>query len=134
MGLFKWLFGEVEIKREHFEETEEYKKLQEEDKKLGVWMKRNERAYELEQAKEFNKAIKLYRKNIDMNYDGVRPFNRLAIIYRKLKDIDSEISILKEGIKVFSSFNDDPEYRDMTKEIDMLNKRLQKAIAIKNKN
>jgi tetratricopeptide (TPR) repeat protein len=134
MGLFKWLFGEVEIEREHFEETEEYKKLQEEDKKLGVWMKRNERAYELEQAKEFNKAIKLYRKNIDMNYDGVRPFNRLAIIYRKLKDIDSEISILKEGIKVFSSFNDDPEYRDMTKEIDMLNKRLQKAIAIKNKN
>jgi tetratricopeptide (TPR) repeat protein len=133
MGLFKWLFGEVEVLPEHFEETEEYKQLKEDDRKLGVQIKRNDKAYKLEKAKEYDKAIKLYQKNIDDGFCGVGPYLRLAIIYRKLKDIDSEIKILENGIKVFTALNENPEERDVSGEINKCEDRLQKAKAILNK-
>lgn len=64
-----------------------------EDQRLGA---------SFEKKKDYDNAIKAYKSAIkNAKLDGYippNPFMRLAIIYRKLKDRDSEIAILKEGI------------------------------------
>lgn len=68
-----------------------------EDQKVGALF---------EKKQDYKNAIKAYYaaiENAQNSSDGVvppNPFMRLAIIYRKLKDRDKEIEVLREGIRL----------------------------------
>lgn len=62
---------------------------------------RNVKGQEYERKGNISKAIRLYEKNVDEGFDGNFPYERLAIIYKKHKDLDNEIRIVKKAITVF---------------------------------
>ena len=49
-----------------------------------------------------DEAIALYEKCVSERFDGSYPYNRLAIIYRRQRDYDNEIRVLKQAIDVYS--------------------------------
>jgi tetratricopeptide (TPR) repeat protein len=62
---------------------------------------RNLKGIEFEKLGKVAEAIELYEKNIEDNFEGNHPYDRLAIIYRKNKDIINEIRVLEKAIYVF---------------------------------
>lgn len=48
-------------------------------------------------------AIKHYEDNIKENYADAFSYNRLMMIYRKLKKVKDELRVIKKGIQVFST-------------------------------
>ncbi len=58
---------------------------------------------ELEKAGRVDDAVKLYLYNVKSRFEGSHPYDRLAIIYRKAKEYDKEIDILKRAIDVFEN-------------------------------
>lgn len=94
---------------------------------------RNIQASELENNGYIENAIELYKsivenKKLEMN-DASMPFSRLAIIYRKRKDYDSEIEIIEKWKDMFanSPLNEESKMRELTS----LDKRLEKAKSLK---
>lgn len=77
----------------------------EEFQSTGDFVKDQHLGKSFEQNNDYDNAIKAYKNAIELakiTDDGTippNPYRRLAIIYRKLKDKESEIAILKEGIK-----------------------------------
>lgn len=101
---------------------ESLKQKKEQDRLLSKCAQRNNRGSELEKAGEIRKAIKVYESNIQEGcYPAFHSFNRLMVLYRKLKDYDNEIRVIKRALEVFqySSNNND--------EVNQLIKRLEKA-------
>ena len=89
-------------------------------------VKNNLNGIELEKSGKIDDAIKLYEYNVEHRFDGSHPYNRLAIIYRKQKEYEKEIIVLKQAIDVFT--NDVPHSRlDRNKKIEEFNKRLKKV-------
>lgn len=43
----------------------------------------------------------MYEANLEENFEGNHPYDRLAIIYRRKKLYDDEKRVLKKAIKVF---------------------------------
>lgn len=67
------------------------------------------RVYENNQ--EYEKAINLYQRIINENIENKEPYKRLMIIYRKLKQKEKEIHIVKDAISFFSNLrNTQKEY------------------------
>ena len=66
-------------------------------------VKRNLEGIEFEKLGLIAEAIKLYEKNIETNFDGNHPYDRLAEIYRKEKDLLNEIRVLEKAIYVFEN-------------------------------
>jgi tetratricopeptide (TPR) repeat protein len=64
---------------------------------------RNLKGIEFEKLGKVAEAIELYEKNIENNFEGNHPYDRLAIIYRKNKDIINEIRVLEKAIYVFEN-------------------------------
>lgn len=64
---------------------------------------RNLEGIELEKAGKEDQAIKLYEKNVQENFEGNHPYDRLAIIYRRKGLVDDEIRILEKAIYVFTN-------------------------------
>ena len=60
-----------------------------------------EEAREAEQNNELEKAAKWYERAIKMEPHEEQPYNRLMIIYRKLKRYEDELRIIKKGIEAF---------------------------------
>lgn len=54
-------------------------------------------------------AIKVYEENIAMRSNGRHSYDRLKIIYRRQKDRENEIRVLKAAISVFG---EDSEYNE----------------------
>lgn len=69
------------------------------DKQLEI----NLKGIELEKLNEIDQSIELYEKNIEENFEGNHPYDRLAIIYRKKKDIINDIRVLEKAIYVFEN-------------------------------
>lgn len=82
------------------------------------WSNRNSKGIELEKKCEVDKAIELYEKNIEEEFDGTHPYIRLAIIYRKKGLLRDEIRVLEKAKKILKNHSNS-EY---------FNKRLEKAI------
>ena len=57
---------------------------------------------EFEKSGEFEKAIACYEGCIQNNFDGTFPYDRLAVIYRKLGRSEDEIRVLKRAFTVYS--------------------------------
>ncbi len=70
---------------------------------LNNQFERNIKGIELEKLGKVEEAVKFYEKNIEENFDGNHPYDRLAIIYRKKKDIRNEIRVLEKAIYVFEN-------------------------------
>ena len=66
-------------------------------------LERNLKGIELEKLNEIDQSLELYEKNIEENFEGNHPYDRLAIIYRKKKDIFNEIRVLEKAIYVFEN-------------------------------
>lgn len=82
-------------------------------------------ARELERNEEYDSAIKIYEKALELNFDGNFPYDRLAVIYRKLKRYNDEKRVLKHAIYVFENIV--PEQRaDRNNKISKFKERLAK--------
>ncbi|MFZ4705392.1 MAG: HIRAN domain-containing protein [Bacteroidales bacterium] len=60
-----------------------------------------EKGVEFEKEKNIQEAINEYRHCINSYHSRYYPYKRLAILYRKVKDIDNEIDILKTALKFY---------------------------------
>jgi len=95
-------------------------------------VQKNLRGIELEKGGQVDQAIELYERNVAENFEGSHPYNRLAIIYRKRKQIDDEIRVLKKAIWVFENV----VYKDRgdrLPKLEKFKKRLEKAKELKEK-
>lgn len=63
-------------------------------------------AQSLEKEGMIDEAIAVYEKSILSKIPATVPYDRLMILYRKKKDYDNEIRIIKEAISVFMSENE----------------------------
>jgi len=72
---------------------------------LDSMVDRNNKGIELEKKGDIENAIKLYEQNVADEFFGTYPYDRLAIIYRKRKQFDDEIRILKRKISIFEKIN-----------------------------
>ena len=102
---------------------------------------------ELEKAGKIDEAIAEYEKSIAMDFEGDRPYDRLAILYRKRKQIDEEIRVLNKAIGVlknvvsknFEHINADlkrlgyPTRGDLNPRLEKFEKRLKQAKELKAK-
>ena len=102
---------------------EAQKHSKETDKILSTFCNRNNKGIEYEKKGMIKKAIEQYEKNVEDGYWGSHPYERLAIIYRRLKLYDDEIRIINAAIKAFTKHG---YYR----EVDVFKIRLSK---LKNK-
>ena len=87
---------------------------------------RNLKGIKLEKEGKIDKAIKLYEKNIEEEFEGSYPYERLAIIYSKKGLLDDEIRVLKKAVWVFENI----VYKDRSDrfpKLDRFKKRLEKA-------
>jgi tetratricopeptide (TPR) repeat protein len=94
---------------------------------------RNIQASELEKNGYIENAIVLYKsiienKKLEMN-NASMPFSRLAIIYRKRKDYESEIEIIEKWKEMYANSSLNEERK--TQELETLDKRLEKAKSLK---
>jgi tetratricopeptide (TPR) repeat protein len=87
---------------------------------------RNLKGIKLEKEGKIDKAIKLYEKNIEEEFEGSHPYTRLAIIYSKKGLLDDEIRILKKAIWVFENIVY-KERGDRSQKPDKFKKRLEKV-------
>jgi len=86
---------------------------------LNIMVDRNNKGIELEKKGDIGSAIKLYEQNVADEFFGTHPYDRLTIIYRRKKQFDDEIRIIKRAIEIIG----DIKYR----------KRLEKAKILKEK-
>ena len=91
---------------------------------------RNLRGIELEKSGRVDEAVHLYEENIEENFVGNHPYDRLAIIYRKRKQIDDEIRVLQEAISVFDNLVLEGR-GDALPKLGRFKRRLEKAEALK---
>lgn len=63
-----------------------------------IMVNRNLKGIELEKKANIEDAVRLYEQNVADEFDGTHPYNRLAIIYRKKRQFDGEIRVLKKAI------------------------------------
>lgn len=56
--------------------------------------------------KEIDKAIEIYEENILIGYPATHSYNRLIILYKRKKDINKEVRVLKRAIDIFSKENE----------------------------
>jgi len=93
---------------------------------------RNLEGIELEKEGRVDEAIQLYEANIRENFDGNHPYDRLAIIYRKRKEIGEEIRVLKKAIWVFENIANQRR-PDVFIKLENFKNRLEKAIKLNQK-
>jgi len=117
----------------HRQNTQEYEineaslqQYEKEQKTLDKQVERNLKGIELEKKGHTDKAIELYEQNVSESFDGNFPYDRLAIIYRKRKQIDDEIRVLKKAVWVFENVVHQAR-GDRLSKLDRFKKRLQKA-------
>ncbi len=94
----------------------------------------NLRGIELEKEGRIDEAIKLYEENIKKDFDGNHPYDRLAIIYRKRKEYDEEIRVIKHAIKVFERLSKTSSRGAVSPKLNRFIERLDKAEKLKGKN
>ncbi|WP_199559929.1 hypothetical protein [Enterococcus sp. CR-Ec1] len=86
---------------------------------------------ELEKSGKIDEAIELYERNVSDRFEGNYPYDRLAIIYRKRRDYDNEIRVLRTAVEVFE--NNQSMRKDISPKIDRFKKRLDTANKLKQK-
>jgi DNA polymerase III epsilon subunit-like protein len=65
-------------------------------------VERNLLGMELEADGQTDLAIGCYQANVREGFEGNHPYDRLAVIFRRRKDVPSEVAVLTRAIEVFS--------------------------------
>lgn len=79
----------------------DHEEYQEKMKKLNQCAELNNKGIEFEKSGDIPSAIAVYEENISGDcYPATHSFDRLMILYRKAKDYENEIRIIKKAIKV----------------------------------
>lgn len=73
------------------------------ESRFEIQVDRNLERIEFEKKGEIEKAIRLYEKNVEEDFEGSHPYDRLAIIYRKRGEYEVEIRVLRKAIFVFEN-------------------------------
>lgn len=66
----------------------------------------NNEGKELEKEGKIQEAIAVYEENIKLEYPATHSYDRLMILYRKLKQKEDEIRVIKKAIEVFTKDNE----------------------------
>jgi len=93
-------------------------------------VERNLKGIQFEKDGQIERAIKLYERNIEENFEGNHPYDRLAIIYRKRNQIDDEVRVLGKAIWVFENVVY-KERADRLPKLQKFKKRLERARKVK---
>lgn len=78
----------------------------EQDRILRQAVDLNHKGISLEKEGKIEDAIKVYEENIAIGYPAKHSYNRLMIIYRRIKDYENEERIISKAIDVFSLENE----------------------------
>ena len=89
-------------------------------------VQRNLRGMRLEKLGRVDEALQLYEANVEENFGGSHPYNRLAKIYRQRKQADDEVRVLEKAIWVYEN-TVAKERDDRELKLDVFKKRLDKA-------
>lgn len=100
----------------------------ERDQKLDIIVENNQKGQRLEREGDIEGAIKAYQDNLAIRAHTPFCYDRLCIIYRKMKDYKSEIDVINLAIEIYTEQGFNPSA------IDKLNKRLEKAQKLYEKN
>ncbi len=94
-----------------------------------------EKAREAETEGNLEEAAGFYEQLIKQNKVDEFPFDRLMIIYRKLKQYNEELRIINRGIKVFEAFYKKPAGRKSGKQekLTTLSNAFMKSAGLKDK-
>ena len=93
-------------------------------------VQRNLKGIKLEKLGRVDEALRLYEANVQEEFDGSHPYNRLAKIYRKRKQIDDEIRVLEKAIWVYENLvHKERDDRDL--KLAVFRSRLDKARQLK---
>jgi len=83
---------------------------------------------ELEADGEIDTAIECYQANVRDGFDGTHPYDRLAIIYRRRKDVASEVAVLSRALEIFSQLSTSSR-SDIVSKLVKIRKRLDRVSA-----
>lgn len=90
------------------------------------------RAKEKESAAEWAEAAALYEKLIKLNTLNEKPYDRLMIAYRKMKEPKKELNIIKQGIAVFENLYS-KKHKTPDRKVIQLSRALEKATGLVDK-
>lgn len=97
------------------------------ERRFEIQINRNLEGIEFEKKGEIEKAIRLYEKNVEEDFEGSHPYNRLAVIYRKAGEYEKEIRVLRKAIFVFEN-NVYSERMDKEPKLQKFHSRLEKVM------
>ena len=89
-------------------------------------------AREAENIENIEEAIRLYQLAISTDHLNEDAYNRLMVIFRKLKDYKKELHIIKEGIKVFEEYYES-RIPKKSKTITSISNKLNKSFGLADK-
>lgn len=96
----------ISIPEEDYEEAKQVlSERQKADERLASVAGRNTDGIQLEKEGRVEEAIALYENNIADGYPATHSFDRLMKIYRKQKDYENEVRVIRRAIEVFSLEN-----------------------------
>jgi tetratricopeptide (TPR) repeat protein len=95
---------------------------------------RNQKGKELEALGDINAAIEAYEQNVTILSPAPFPYKRLALIYKKNKDINNEIRVLKALLSIQENEAKKYKWVEGTKPFEKIQEtrdKLQKALSKK---
>ena len=124
----------IEDKEAKLRQQEEYnKELENIEKKSKIAYEYNQLAKQLEKEGDIYGAIENYEKCIELKFEGNYPYDRLAILYRKIKDYDNEIRVLNQAIELFEFLEKATARIDISAKLEKFKIRLNRANELKDK-
>ena len=103
-----------------------------EERRFEIQVDRNLKGIEFEKKGEIEKAIRIYKKNVEEDFEGSHPYDRLAIIYRKRGEYGEGIRVLRKAIFVFGNkipsgrMNREPKLLKFRERLDKAMQKLEK--------
>jgi tetratricopeptide (TPR) repeat protein len=90
-------------------------------------------ANEAERAGEQEKAVSLYERAVKLEPHDELPYNRLMILYRKLRRYEDELALINKGIATFETFYKKKSEKlfEKHKSVQALSKSLAKSLGLK---
>lgn len=99
-------YNNIVVKESIYHNCLEIKKRRDEDYALLCKTSSlNNKGIALEKDKNIEEAIKVYEENVKLGYPATHSYDRLMILYSRIKDPENEVRIIKKAIEVFNEEN-----------------------------
>ncbi len=97
------------------------------DKKFEEGGKLVQEGLEAESRTDVDAAIAAYERAINLDFEGNHPYDRLAILYRKRKQVSEEVRVLQKAIEVFTWLSKTSPRQDVKPKLEKFKRRVEKA-------